>query len=627
MNTQKQIGLIVVLLFMLVGGCTAYSSWDLPHRAVVQANYQHDQSVERGALLFANNCRTCHGIRGQGGVGLPLNKPAFQNQDPLVLAANRALLQTTLYCGRAGTLMPPWLNTNGGSLNSEQIVHLIDLITEPVDPTGKSVDDTGAKTSKGWAEAIFYAHNLNRESTALVGGDTLDTVATAHRIGYSALASLNNLPIEGVLKQGSVLHMPPFKLMPNGYDYHVYNNNETIIKVADSQHVGGIILADLNNIPYHFTEVRGTATFTVLDDKGNEVPGLFPGTNIALPAGAEYVISAGDTLQSIATQANITPDQITALNPGLAPKDPKAPLTPTTELNSKRQLTLPPGTGAVVQPAQTLGVIADDHGITVAELEQANGITAAQAASVKPGTTLKLPAGVTYTIQAGDTLAKVATEHGISEATLASANNLKPGDYISPSVIIKLPKIDKFTIHGQTLAEVAKGFSNVTAAGLATANNLPGPDVILRVGQALSLPADAWGPPPGTTINNGTACVEHAVPHSTFVTLPGIGTPPPTATAPATVSKVVTIDAHANDYTVTADGAAQKPNEGVVSIAAGTSIKFTNIQGLHTITENGVQQGPNFTQGQVRTLTFATPGAYKITCDFHPAMLANIFVK
>ena len=625
MNTQKQIGLIVVLFFLMVGGCTAYTAIDLPHRAVIQADYQHDQSVERGALLFANNCRTCHGIRGQGGVGLPLNKPDFQNQDPLVLAATRGLLTTTLNCGRAGTRMPAWLNTNGGSLNSEQLVHLMDLITEPVDPSGKYLDDTGQPTSRGWSEAVGFAHNLNRESSALVGGDSPDTIAKSHLIGYAQLAAANNLPVNGTLKQGSVLHIPGFKAMPNGYDYHVYNNNETITKVADSQHVGAVILADLNNIPYTFSEVRGKATFTLLDDKGVAVTGLFPGTNISLPEGSQYVITPGDTLASIAKQLNVSTSSITALNPDLAPKDPTATLSDTTELNSARKLKLPAGTGIVVQKGQTVGVLATQHGITVDALQKANNLTVESI--LKAGDKLTLPPGTNYTIQTGDSLASVATGHGITEEALASANNLKPGDFISPDVVIKLPTISKFTLAGQSLDDIAKTFSNVTAASLAKANNLSAPDVILRIGQPLAVPADSWGAAPPSTINTGTACVEHAVPQSVYNTLPGVGTPVAAPTAPATVSKTVLLETHADDWTVTADGTAQPANKGVVSIAKGTTVNFQNVVGLHTITENGVMQGANFTVGQKRTITFDTAGQFHITCDFHPDMSAYIFVQ
>ncbi|MBK9544581.1 MAG: hypothetical protein IPO51_01740 [Dehalococcoidia bacterium] len=69
MNTQKQIVLMVALMFLLVGGCAAYTAIELPVRAPDQADWTRDQSLERGALLFANNCRTCHGNRGDGSIG------------------------------------------------------------------------------------------------------------------------------------------------------------------------------------------------------------------------------------------------------------------------------------------------------------------------------------------------------------------------------------------------------------------------------------------------------------------------------------------------------------------------------------------------------------------------------
>jgi mono/diheme cytochrome c family protein len=192
LNTQKQIVLIVALLFIFVGGCAAYTAIDLPIRAEDQSQWTKDQSLERGALLFANNCRTCHGNRGQGLVGPQLlanEATNFQNQDPLILKANRDLIRRTLYCGRAGTLMPAWLNTNGGSLNAVQIEHLIDFITAPIKQS-----ESGDVESEWWDAAEGFAHNLNDEVSVLVGGDTLGTIAKAHGIGPKELAAANNRP-------------------------------------------------------------------------------------------------------------------------------------------------------------------------------------------------------------------------------------------------------------------------------------------------------------------------------------------------------------------------------------------------------------------------------------------------
>ena len=630
MNTQKQILLIVVLFFTLVGGCAAYSIIDLPYRAPSQATWTKDQSVERGALLFANNCRTCHGIKGEGGVGLPLNKPEFKDQDPLILASNKQLLQTTLYCGRAGTRMPAWLNTNGGSLNGEQIVHLIDLITSPADPNLKEngqpfTDAQGNPSSEGWLQAIEFAHNLNRESTAVVGGYNLDGIAKSHLIGYAELAKLNNLSIDGILKQGSVLKIPGFKNDPNGYDYNVYKDNETITKVADSQHVGAIMIADLNNLPYKFTQNKEVATFTLLDDKGNAVPGLFPGTVLKLPTSAVYVVSSGDTLDDVAKKHGLSASDIRSLNTDvLAAQNYTDTSKP---LESENRLKLPNGTAAVVQTGQTLGTIATSHGLKVADLATLNGLDPVTGVA-KPGDKLKLPDNTRYIIAIGDTLASVANQHGITADALASAQTPKATDPLSQSVVLKLPQVDKFTTVAQTLEEVAKGYSNVTAESLATANKVPA-NAQLHVGQNLALPADSWGSAPPDTLNTGSACVQHAVPDSVYKTLLPGASPTTAVASPTTVSTGVSVVANANDYTVTADGKAQPPNEGIVLVAKGTAVVFTNKAGLHTIDDNGKNTGTgiDFKVGDTRTLTFTDSGQHKITCEVHPAMLLDIFVQ
>lgn len=636
MNTQKQIFLIVVLFFTLVGGCAAYSMFDLPHRAAVQADYQQKESVTRGALLFANNCRTCHGNQGQGGIGPQLNKDAFRDQDPLVLAANQQLLRTTLSCGRAGTLMPAWLKDNGGALNSEQITHLIDLITAPTDPSLK--DEQGNPTTKGWQEALEFAHNLNHETSALIGGDTLDTIAKAHQIGYQKFADANGLGNYGfntILKTGTELKIPGFSAMPNGYTYTVYKDNETIAKIVDSQHYGAVLISDLNHLPYKFTVNKEKAEFVQLDETQKdvppkqlpEVPGLFPGTKLKLPAGSPYVVKSGDTLDSIAAQHGISASEIQQLNSqalaGAAPDKP---------IDAERKLKLPNGTKVIVQPGQTAGVIAEHHGMTLPDLQKLNpAITATT--PVAAGQQLVLPDNTSYTIQPGDTIESVAREHGLSADALASANGLKPTDHISPDVVLKMPDINSYTVTGQTLEDLAKTYSNGDAAEFAKTNGLPSENVVLRVGQKLALPDSVWGSAPPDTKNNGTACVQHAVPNSVFATLPGVGTATqaPAITQPTTVTKTLKVTANTvgslNDFTFIEDGTEGKPNEGVTLIAKGTAVEFDGVSGLHTVTINGKKDDGDLKAGTSRTITFNDAGQFKITCDYHPDMFGDIFVQ
>lgn len=631
MNTQKQIFLIVALFFVLTGGCVAYSVVELPYRVGVQEDYHREESIRRGALLFANNCRTCHGIQGEGGVGLQLNKDEFKDQSPLVLKANRDLIRQTIYCGRAGTRMPAWVNTLGlypneravgGSLNLRQVDHLVDFITAALDP--ELLDENGNPTNRGWQEALEYAHNLNRETPALVSGDTLGSIATAHQIGAQELAALNNLTdVSAILKEGTKLQLPPNATYPNGRVYEVKKDNETVAKIAEAQSVGAVILAELNGLKYRLD--KKSAAFTLRSEDGSrDVVGMFPGATLALPGGTTYAIRSGDTIQSIAALHGVTTGALRDANPQVLSSSVAADA----KLESERRLSLPANAVAVVNKAGvTLASIATKHGL---KLEDLVALNLDAGATLAAGQRIVLPANARVIVEAGDTLGTLAVAHGLANtAELASLNGLQPTEPIGPLVIINLPKVTAYVVQGQSLADVAKGYSSVTADSLAEANKSKNPDIkpnsILRIGTSLNLPADAWGSAPPETVNPGTACVEHAVTSDgLLILINGIVEPP---ARPVTTSKIIEIQANETDWTVVADGTAQEKNRGAVLIDVNTVIKFVNKVGLHTIDLNGEKEGDDFTVGQTRDRAFPTAGTFKITCEVHPQMAAWVYVQ
>ena len=88
MNTAKQINVMIGLLFVgLVGTCSTSSSTTgstspaSTSRAARQSPAQRQEftNAERGGFLYARNCRSCHGLTGQGAIerpglpGAPLN--------------------------------------------------------------------------------------------------------------------------------------------------------------------------------------------------------------------------------------------------------------------------------------------------------------------------------------------------------------------------------------------------------------------------------------------------------------------------------------------------------------------------------------------------------------------------
>ena len=70
MNTSKQINLMVLLIFALLIGLGVYTLYD-PLRQQDARAQQEDVLAQRGAAIFAQNCRPCHGDIGQGRVGPP----------------------------------------------------------------------------------------------------------------------------------------------------------------------------------------------------------------------------------------------------------------------------------------------------------------------------------------------------------------------------------------------------------------------------------------------------------------------------------------------------------------------------------------------------------------------------
>jgi cytochrome c55X len=51
--------------------------------------------------LVRQDCGSCHGLRMEGGLGLPLTPQALKGKDP-------EALKLTILQGRYGTTMPPW---------------------------------------------------------------------------------------------------------------------------------------------------------------------------------------------------------------------------------------------------------------------------------------------------------------------------------------------------------------------------------------------------------------------------------------------------------------------------------------------------------------------------------------
>jgi cytochrome c2 len=140
MNTSKQVNIMIgtVLLAILVfGGYIGYEGTRQAH----EREETTMRIAERGARLYIANCRSCHGMEGEGHVAPALNKPGFRiigEHDPSGAAptpqgeadAVNGFLFNTIACGRTNTFMPVWAQRFGGPLADTQIRQLTTLIEE-----------------------------------------------------------------------------------------------------------------------------------------------------------------------------------------------------------------------------------------------------------------------------------------------------------------------------------------------------------------------------------------------------------------------------------------------------------------------------------------------------------------
>ncbi len=207
MNTRKQVLVMSALLMMTLVIVGIYAAW-YPSRAENATDEFEHRTAERGSILFARNCRLCHGDVAEGGVlgGRLAAAPALDRPDLRGFISSQAalrasvnasvdtlsvtdgaklsggqrimvdreemrvlsvqgnavtvergrhdtrrashqaesdilvfdkasfedkqkLITNTIACGRVGTAMPSWAQTQGGPLSDEQLRQLMVLIT------------------------------------------------------------------------------------------------------------------------------------------------------------------------------------------------------------------------------------------------------------------------------------------------------------------------------------------------------------------------------------------------------------------------------------------------------------------------------------------------------------------
>lgn len=99
---------------LVLAGCDA-----LPGKPTKDERYVRPDLVTSFDDLYGDNCSGCHGADGRLGPARPLNDPVY-----LALASDQDLIRVTSQ-GVAGTTMPAFAISAGGTLTDQQIADLV----------------------------------------------------------------------------------------------------------------------------------------------------------------------------------------------------------------------------------------------------------------------------------------------------------------------------------------------------------------------------------------------------------------------------------------------------------------------------------------------------------------------
>ncbi len=215
-----------------------------------------------------------------------------------------------------------------------------------------------------------------------------------------------------------------------------------------------------------------------------------------------YTVKSGDTLYKIANQYGVSVNDIIEFNQ-----------LPSSSLSINQQLLIPTGTTTppsqdnnvtyTVRAGDSLWKIANQYGITVDELIQANNLTNT---TLKIGDVLIIPGRIEepeipeeetppssnvieYVVQSGDSLYSIAKKYGITARELQEYNNL-PSTLLSIGQVLLIPSTEDYITYyvqsGDSLYSIATRY-NTTVDEIRRLNGLT--SNLLSIGQVLIIPA------------------------------------------------------------------------------------------------------------------------------------------
>jgi len=295
--------------------------------------------------------------------------------------------------------------------------------------------------------APTYASSKNATSTVkykVKSGDTLGAIAARHRVSASDIRRANGIK-GSLIKSGQVITIPGASGRYYGDDTVATKSTKVAkYKVKSGDTLGGIAAKHRVSITT-IKRANGIKGSNIRTGQTLSIPYITNGTYASSSSkptstkSSKYKVRSGDTLGSIAQKHGVRLASIKSANniKGSTIRVGQTLSIPGSN-GSYSSSSAPSNNGKPakykVRSGDTLGGIAQKHGVRLASIKSANNISGS---SIRVGQTLVIPnenyssgkssssGPVSYKVKSGDTLWHIASKHNVTVANIKKWNNLK----------------------------------------------------------------------------------------------------------------------------------------------------------------------------------------------------------
>ncbi len=300
--------------------------------------------------------------------------------------------------------------------------------------------------------APTYSSSKNTTYTAkykVKSGDTLGAIAARHRVSASSIRKANGVK-GSLIRSGQVLTIPGASGRYSGEDISLKKSTKVAkYKVKSGDTLGGIAAKHRVSITT-IKRANGIKGSNIRSGQILSIPYITNGTYASSSGkptstkSSKYKVKSGDTLGGIAEKHGIRLSSLKSANnlKGSTIKKGQVLTIPGSSNGSYSSSSSSSSNGQPskykVRSGDTLGGIAQKHGVRLASLKSANNI---QGTTIRKGQILTIPNSsngsytssskssgsgpVSYKVKSGDTLWEIASKHNVTVADIKKWNNLK----------------------------------------------------------------------------------------------------------------------------------------------------------------------------------------------------------